>query len=45
MILSTWRAKDYIEGGVSGLAITKEFWDAICELVWLGYVVGNADRF
>ncbi len=40
-ILLTWRAKNYIKGGASGLAITKEFWDAICELVWLGYVVGN----
>lgn len=41
-ILSVWRTKGYIEGGASGLAITKEFWDAICELIWLGYVVGNS---
>ena len=41
IILSSWRTKGYIEGGASGLAITKEFWNAICELVWLGYVVGN----
>ena len=41
-VLSVWRDKKYIEGGASGLAITKEFWDAICELVWLGYVVGGS---
>ncbi len=41
-ILSIWRDKEYIEGGASGLAITKEFWDAICECVWLGYVVGDS---
>lgn len=37
-ILSAWRSKGYIEGGVSGLAITKEFWDAVCEILFLGYV-------
>lgn len=42
-ILSTWRTKKFIEGGASGLAITKEFWDAICELIWLGYVVGGSN--
>lgn len=37
-ILADWRKKGYIEGGASGLAITKEFWDIINELIWLGYV-------
>lgn len=37
-ILTGWREKGYSEGGASGLAITKEFWDAICEIVFLGYV-------
>jgi len=37
-ILSEWRDREYIEGGVSGLSITKDFWDAICELIFLGYV-------
>ena len=42
-ILQSWRSKRYIEGGASGLAITKEFWDIVCELIWLGYVVGNSN--
>ena len=37
-ILSKWRAAGHIEGGASGLAITKEFWDIINEILWLGYV-------
>lgn len=37
-ILSSWREKGYIEGGAGGLTITKEFWDAMCEILWLGYV-------
>ena len=37
-ILSKWREAGHIEGGASGLAITKEFWDIICALIWLGYV-------
>lgn len=37
-ILSYWREKGYIEGGAGGLAITKEFWDAMCEILFLGYV-------
>ncbi len=41
-ILQTWRDKKYIEGGASGLAISKEFWNAICEVVWLGYVIGGS---
>lgn len=37
-ILSKWRKKGYIEGGASGLSITKDFWDAMCEILFLGYV-------
>ena len=37
-ILSRWRKKGYIEGGASGLSITKQFWDAINEILFLGYV-------
>lgn len=37
-ILSTWRTHGWIEGGASGLSITKEFWDAINEILWIGYV-------
>lgn len=37
-ILQEWREAEYIEGGASGLNITKEFWDIICEIIFLGYV-------
>jgi hypothetical protein len=37
-VLSDWRKSGYIEGGASGLAITKEFWDIICDLIFLAYV-------
>lgn len=42
-ILSKWRKKGFIEGGASGLSITKDFWDFVCEAVFLGYVLGGAE--
>lgn len=40
-ILSKWREAGYIEGGASGLGITKEFWDTINQILFLGYVDVN----
>lgn len=38
-ILSTWRKKCFIDGGNTfNLCISKKFWDAICELIFIGYV-------
>lgn len=37
-ILAKWKAKGWLEGGMTGLAISKEFWDAMNELLWMGYV-------
>lgn len=37
-ILSKWREAGHIEGGASGLCLTKEFWNICCELTFLGYV-------
>lgn len=37
-LLFNWRELGYIEGGASGLGMTKEFWDTISELIFLGYV-------
>lgn len=37
-ILQKWRNAGHIEGGASGLQITEEFWNIICEIVRLGYV-------
>jgi hypothetical protein len=37
-ILRRWKEAGHVEGGASGLRITKEFWDILCEIVNLGYV-------
>jgi len=37
-ILSKWREEDLITGGANNLNVSKDFWDAMCELIWLGYV-------
>jgi len=37
--LQTWREAGYIEGGASGLGLTKDFWDFMCEVLWEGYVI------
>ena len=37
-ILGKWRRAGHIEGGLSGLSITEEFWNILCEIVRLGYV-------
>ena len=37
-ILSRWKQMGWIEGGIFGLAITKEFWTAINEILWIAYV-------
>lgn len=37
-VLQRWREAGHIEGGMSRLAITKQFWDIMCEILFLGYV-------
>jgi len=37
-VLEKWRKARHIEGGASGLQITEEFWNIICEIIRLGYV-------
>ena len=37
-ILSKWREAGRIEGGASGFGISKEFWDTINQILFLGYV-------
>jgi len=39
-ILRVLKEEKHIEGGASGLAMTKEFYDYINQVLWLGYVVG-----
>lgn len=38
-VLSKWREEGHIEGGASGLAITKDFYDAVQEILFVGYVI------
>lgn len=38
-ILKILKAEEHIEGGASGLSMTKEFYDYINQVLWLGYVV------
>jgi hypothetical protein len=37
-ILSDWRARGWISGGASDFEATKEFWNVMSDLIWLGYV-------
>ena len=37
-ILSRWRSNGWIEGGAGGLGISKEFWNILHEVLWMGYV-------
>ena len=37
-ILRKWKDAELVEGGASGLAITKEFWNFMCEILFQSYV-------
>lgn len=37
-LLSDWRERGWIRGGASDLEATEEFWHAMHDLLWLGYV-------
>ncbi len=41
-VLKKWREEGFIEGGASGLSITKEFWDFMCEILFQAYVIQGA---
>ena len=43
-ILRKWKDEGHIEGGACGLAVTREFWDAMASILWFGYVIGGADN-
>ncbi|MBB76571.1 MAG: hypothetical protein CMJ75_18860 [Planctomycetaceae bacterium] len=42
-ILQSLREGGFIEGGASGLSMTKDFWDAINEILWISYVERGAE--
>lgn len=37
-ILAKWRKRGWIDGGAGGMTVSKEFWDAMSEILWLSYV-------
>ncbi len=43
-ILATLKREGHIEGGITGLSMTKEFYDYIQEILWLGYVIGGSNE-
>lgn len=38
IIMAKWKNAGHMMGGMSGLSITREFWDILCEIILLGYV-------
>ena len=40
-VLQKLREENHIAGGASGLSMTKEFYDYINQVLWLGYVVNS----
>jgi len=37
-ILAKWKARGFLEGGASGMTITEDFWNFMCEILLYGYV-------
>lgn len=37
-VLSLWRKEGHIQGGASGVSITKEFWNFMCAILYESYV-------
>jgi hypothetical protein len=36
-IFQEWKAAGFVDGGATGLRMTREFYDAACRLLWIGY--------
>lgn len=37
-IFQKWKKAGHIDGGMTRLAVTKEFWDFMCEVLFISYV-------
>ena len=37
-ILSKLRSEGHVEGGMSGLAVTEEYWNFMCRILMIAYV-------
>jgi len=38
VVLRKWKDAGLVEGGASGLQITEDFWNFMCETLWQSYV-------
>jgi len=43
-ILRKWKDAGLVEGGASGLSITKDFWDFACEILFQSYVMREGEE-
>jgi hypothetical protein len=42
-IFIKWKKAGHLAGGMTGLSVTREFWDIMCSIVFLGYVAYRED--
>ena len=40
-ILADWERREFLEVGVNAIEVSKAFWDAMSEILWLGYAGGE----
>lgn len=43
-IFMQWKEDGYCEGGMTGLSITKKFWNFMCEVLYQSYVLQEGDK-
>jgi len=39
-----WKKAGYCEGGMTGMAVTKKFWDFMCEVLFQSYVMQEGEK-
>lgn len=44
VVLRKWKDAELIEGGASGLSITDDFWNFICEVLLQSYVKQEGEK-
>ena len=44
VVLRKWKDAKLIEGGASGLSITEEFWNFLCEILFQSYVKQKGEK-
>ena len=44
VILRKWKDAKLIDGGASGLSITEDFWNFMCEVLFQSYVKQEGER-